>query len=121
MLLRRTLPAVAAVGTLVALAPAVAEGHVLAKRRAQAAANSAAKRLARKRAGDASRARYSKPACGRRSRHRFVCTTTVRGAAACDRTEVACDGPAPWELSYRITVKFRSAGSNVLRVIAEEI
>ena len=121
MLLRRTLPAVAAACALVATAPAAAQGHVLSKSRAKAAAKSAAARLARKRAGDASRPRYSRPVCRRRSRHRFVCTTTVRGTAACDRTEVACDGPSAWELSYRITVQFRSARSDRLRVTTEEI
>jgi hypothetical protein len=50
-----------------------------------------------------------------------VCTTTVRGTTACDATELACDGPSPWELSYRITVRFRSAVSNRLRVTAEQI
>ena len=121
MLLRRTLPTAIAACALVAAAPAVAQGHVLSNARAQAAAKSAAARLARKRAGDASRPRYSTPLCVRRSRHRFVCTTTVRGTAACDRTEVACDGSTSWELSYRITVKFRSARSNRLRVASEEI
>ena len=120
MLLRRSLIAVAAC-VLVAAIPAVAEGHVLSKARAQAAANSAGKRLARKRPGDASRPRYSRPVCKRRSRHRFVCTTTVRGTAACDRTELACDGPSPWELRYSITVKFRSVRSDRLRVTATEI
>ena len=61
------------------------------------------------------------PVCKRRSRHRFVCTTTVRGTAACDRTELACDGPSPWELRYSITVKFRSVRSDRLRVTATEI
>jgi hypothetical protein len=121
MLSRRTLPAVAAACALVAAAPDVAQGHVLSKSRAEAAAKSAAARLARKRSGDASRPRYSTLRCKRRSRHRFACTTTVRGTAACDRTEAACDGPSLWELSYRITVKFRSARSNRLRVTAEGI
>lgn len=120
MRLRRSLSAVAACA-LVAALPAVAEGHVLSKTRAKAAATAAAKRLARKRPGDASRPRYSRPVCQRRSRHRFVCTTTVRGTAACDRTETACDGPSPWELRYAITVKFRSARSDRLRVTATEI
>jgi hypothetical protein len=114
MLLRRSLSAVAACAVVAAI-PAVAEGHVLSKARAQAAANSAGKRLARKRPG------YSRPVCKRRSRHRFVCTTTVRGTAACDRTELACDGPSPWELRYSITVKFRSVRSDRLRVTATEI
>jgi hypothetical protein len=100
--------------------PGVAEAHVLGKSRAKAAAKSAAARLARKRPGDASRPRYTGPTCKRRSRHRFVCATTIRGTAACDRTEPVCDGPAPWELSYVITVKFRSAHSNRLRVTAVE-
>jgi len=120
VLLKRTLSAVAACA-LVAAIPAVAEGHVLSKARAQAAASSAGQRLARKRPGDASRPRYSTPVCKRRSRHRFVCTTAVRGTAACDRTEVACDGPSPWELRYAITVKFRSVRSDRLRVTATEI
>ena len=119
MLLRRTLPIV--VATCALAAPAAAQGHVLGKPRAQAAAKSAAKRLARKRPGDASRPRYSTPVCKRHSRHRFVCTTTIRGTAACDRTEPACDGTTPWELAYAITVKFRSATSNRLRVTAVEI
>jgi hypothetical protein len=120
VLLRRTLSAVAACA-LIAAIPAVAEGHVLSKARAQAAASSAGQRLARKRPGDASRPRYSRPVCRRRSRHRFVCTTAVRGTAACDRTEVACDGSSPWELRYSITVKFRSVRSDRLRVTATEI
>ena len=120
MLLRRMLPAVAACALMTAV-PATAQGHVLSKSRAQAAAKSAAARLARKRPGDASRPRYSRPLCKRRSRHRFVCTTTIRGTTACDPAELACDGPSPWELSYRITVKFRSAGSTRLRVTAEQI
>ena len=120
MLLRRTIPTAVAACSLAAAVPAVAQGHVLSKTRAQAAAKSAAARLARGRPGDASRPRYSTPVCRRRSRHRFVCTTTVRGTAACDRTEVACDGSSPWELSYRITVKFRSARSDRLRVTAEQ-
>ena len=120
MLLRRSLSAVAACAVVAAI-PAVAEGHVLSKARAQAAANSAGKRLARKRPGDASRPRYSRPVCKRRSRHRFVCTTTVRGTAACDRTETACDGPTTWELKYRITVALRPAPSTRLRVTAQEI
>lgn len=106
---------------LVTAVPAAAQGHVLSKSRAQAAARSAAARLARKRSVDASRPRYSRPVCKRRSRHRFVCTTTVRGTTACDPAELACDGPSPWELSYRITVKFRSAGSARLRVTAQQI
>ena len=121
MLLKRTLPAVAILCALVAAAPAVAQGHVLSKSRAQAAAKAAAGRLARKRPGDASRPRYTTPVCRRRSRHRFVCTTAVRGTAACDRTEAACDGPSPWELRYAITVKFRSVRSDRLRVTATEI
>jgi hypothetical protein len=120
MLLRRTLPTFVAACALVTAVPAAAQGHVLSKTRAKAAAKSAAARLARKRAGDASRPRYSTPVCRRRSRHRFVCTTTIRGTAACDRTEVACDGSSPWELSYAITVKFRSTRSNRLRVTAVE-
>jgi hypothetical protein len=120
VLLKRTLSAVTACA-LAAAIPAVAEGHVLSKARAQAAANSAGQRLARKRPGDASRARYSRPVCTRRSRHRFVCTTAVRGTAACDRTELACDGPSPWELRYAITVKFRSVRSDRLSVTAKEI
>ena len=120
MLLRRTLPAVAVACALAAAAPA-AQGHVLSKTRAKAAAKSAAARLARKRPGDASRPRYSGPTCKRRSRHRFVCTTTVRGTAACDRTETACDGPTTWELKYRITVALRPAPSTRLRVTAQEI
>jgi hypothetical protein len=121
MLLRRTLPAAAAACALVATAPAAAGGHVLSKSRAKAAAKSAAGRLARKRPGDASRPRYSTPRCKRRSRHRFVCTTTVRGTAACDRTEAACDGPSAWELSYWLTVKFRSTRSSRLSVTAVQI
>jgi hypothetical protein len=119
MLLRRMLAAGAACGLLIAF-PGAAEAHVLGKSRAKAAAKSAAARLARKRPGDASRPRYTGPTCKRRSRHRFVCTTTIRGTAACDRTEPVCDGPAPWELRYVITVKFRSAHSNRLRVTAVE-
>jgi hypothetical protein len=119
-MLLRSLAALGACA-LVAAIPAVAEGHVLSKARAQAAASSAGQRLARKRPGDASRPRYSTPVCKRRSRHRFVCTTAVRGTAACDRTEVACDGPAPWELRYAITVKFRSVRSDRLSVTATEI
>ena len=114
------LPAVAACA-LVTAVPATAQGNVLSKSRAQAAAKSAAARLARKRSGDASRPRYSRPVCRRRSRHRFVCTTTVRGTTACDRPSSRATGRRPWELSYRITVKFRSAGSNRLRVTAEQI
>ena len=114
------LVAAAAVGLFAVAGPAAAQGHVLSKSRAQTAAKSAAARLARKRPGDASRPRYSRPSCRRRSRHRFVCTTTIRGTAACDRTEPVCDGPTPWELAYVITVKFRSAHSNRLRVTAVE-
>jgi hypothetical protein len=121
MLLRGTVSAVAAACALIAAAPAVAQGHVLSKSRAQAAAKSAAARLARKRPGDAARPRYSAPVCRRRSRHRFVCTTTIRGTAACDRAEPVCDGPAPWELSYVITVKFGSVHSNRVRVTAREV
>jgi hypothetical protein len=121
MLLRRTLPTVIAACALVAAAPAAAQGRVLSKTQAQSAASSAAKRLARQRPGDASRPVYSTPSCRRKSRRRFVCTTTVRGTSACDRTEATCDGSAPWELSYAITVKFRSARSNRLRVTAAEI
>jgi hypothetical protein len=121
MLLRTLSTVIATCALVVATAPAVAQGRILSKSRAQVAAKSAASRLARKRSGDAARPSYSKPRCARRSRLRFVCTTTIRGMAACDPTEAACDGPAAWELSYRITVKSRSARSNRLRVTAEEI
>ncbi|MDX6644230.1 MAG: hypothetical protein QOD76_2192 [Solirubrobacteraceae bacterium] len=91
------------------LAPS-AQAHVLAKSRAVNAARGVAANLATRRAGDTSQPTFSGPSCKRRSRHRFVCTTTVRGSAGCDAAETACE-PVPWELSYVITVKFRGAGS----------
>jgi hypothetical protein len=100
------------------LAPG-AQAHVLSKSRALSAARSAAASLATKRTGDASQPTYSGPSCKRRSRHRFVCSTTVRGSAGCDPAETACE-PVPWELSYVITVKFRSASSSALSVSTQE-
>jgi hypothetical protein len=97
------------VALAVGIAPS-AQAHVLSKARALSAARGAAASLAARRTGDASQPTFSGPSCKRRSRHRFVCTTTVRGSAGCDAAETACE-PVPWELSYVITVKFRGAGS----------
>jgi hypothetical protein len=99
------------------LAPG-AQAHVLSKSRAVSAARSAAASLATKRAGDALQPTFSGPSCRRRSRHRFVCPTTVRGTAGCDPAETACE-PVPWELSYVITVKFRDS-STALSVSTQE-
>jgi hypothetical protein len=100
------------------LAPG-AQAHVLSKSRAVSAARGAAASLATKRAGDASQPTFSGPSCKRRSRHRFVCTTTVTGTAGCDPAETACES-VPWELSYVITVKFRDSSSTVLSVSTQE-
>jgi hypothetical protein len=100
------------------LAPG-AQAHVLSKSRALGAARGAAASLATRRAGDASQPTFSGPSCKRRSRHRFVCTTTVTGTAGCDPPETACV-PAPWELAYVITVKFRDLGSTALSVSTQE-
>src|SRR5207244_1434813 len=95
---------------------APADAHVLGKTRAKRAARAALKAgAARRKAGDASTPTFTGPTCARRSNHRFVCTTTVRGTSACDPGEAACDGPAPWEIAYVVDVRFRGAHSNRLR------
>ena len=109
--------ATSAVALALVLAPG-AQAHVLSKTRALSAARSAAASVAARLAGDASQPTIGGPSCKRRSRHRFVCTTTVRGTAGCDPAETACE-PAPWELSYVITVKFRDA-SSALSVSTQE-
>jgi hypothetical protein len=93
-----------------------AGAHVLSKSSAKAAARNVAKSLAARGPTDASQPTFTSPACKRKSRHRFVCTTTVRGTSACDASETSCDGPAPWELSYAITVKLSSASATALSV-----
>jgi hypothetical protein len=108
----------AAVALALALAPG-AQAHVLSKSRAVSAARSAATGLARKRVGDVTQPTFSRPSCTRRSPHRFVCTTTVSGTAACDHAEASCE-TVRWELSYVITVKLRSARSGALSVATSE-
>lgn len=105
-----------AAAILIAVAGAsAAQALTLSKRQAVHAARKAAARLARRQPGDAARPRFTRPACHRRSAHTFVCRTTVSGTTACDPGEAACDGPAPWALPYRITVRQRSTRSSRTR------
>jgi len=91
-----------------------AQAHLLSRTTAQVKAGQAAAALARARSGE-SQTRFTRPACGRRNVHRFVCRTVISGRTSCGTGETACDGPADYAIPYEIGVFFRDGRTFVVR------